>query len=87
MLIVLLCPEESVPKHLANYTLKLLLPLKQKCWSILSFEQGQNSALRRYVNGAVNWSCLSLQAWTKITRSEMGGEGGGMGGIYIMISL
>lgn len=29
------------------------------------------------MNGAVNWSCLSLQAWTKITRSEMGGEGGG----------
>lgn len=29
------------------------------------------------MNGAVNWSCLSLQAWTKITRSEMGGKGGG----------
>lgn len=35
MQIVPLCPEESVPKHLANYTLKLLLPLKQKRWSIL----------------------------------------------------
>lgn len=33
------------------------------------------------MNGAVNWSCLSLQAWTKITRSEMGGKGWGGGNL------